>query len=229
MASNTLFAWENSNPTNTSDNWPTIYYSDIDQFNRTFHIPEAHYIYRPDPNGSNSTGTANNTNTGFLGTGVNFDQYVNKMKELAQWQLGIDKQAMGNAYDFRNREANRDYGFQYNLAGQQITGQKDLKGMDIASQKYLQSQQLASDKLLKGMDIAGQKDITGMQITGQKELQGQQIEGTSNLERLRNEYMNKRQTEQLENQRRMQESGFSQQNKLLTDNSSRARSLFFGR
>jgi hypothetical protein len=91
---------------------------------------------------------------------------------------------MGNAYDFRNQEANRDYGFQTGLAGQQIQGQKDI--------------------------------------------QGQQIEGTKNLETLRNEYMDKRQSEQLQNQRDMQQSGFNQQSKLLTDNSNRAKSLYFG-
>lgn len=121
---------------------------------------------------------------GYLGTGVSFDDYVNKMKDLTDWRLGIDKRSMENAYGFRNQEATRDYGFQTGLAGQQIQGQKDI--------------------------------------------QGQQIEGTKNLETLRNEYMNKRQTEQLTNQRAMQEAGFGQQNKLLSDNANRARSLYFG-
>ena len=135
----------------------------------------------------NSTTTTNDSlfgTGGYLGTGVNFDDYVEKMKGLTDWKLGIDKRSMENAYGFRNQEATRDYGFQTGLAGQQIQGQKDI--------------------------------------------QGQQIEGTKNLETLRNEYMNKRQTEQLANQRAMQEAGFSQQSKLLTDNAARAKSLYFG-
>ena len=140
--------------------------------------------------GSNNNSSNNNSSNslldtgGYLGTGVSFDDYVKKMKELTDWRLGIDKRSMENAYGFRNQEATRDYGFQTGLAGQQIQGQKDI--------------------------------------------QGQQIEGTKNLETLRNEYMNKRQSEQLANQRTMQESGFSQQNKLLTDNANRAKSLYFG-
>lgn len=133
---------------------------------------------------SSSGGLFGNLSTGgFLGTGVNFDDYVNRMKDLTQWRLGIDKQAMQNAYGFRDLEANRDYGFQRGLAEQQITGQK--------------------------------------------ELQGQQIEGTSNLEKLRNEYMNQRQTQQLENQKFMQQAGFNQQNQLLANNAQRAKALFF--
>lgn len=144
-------------------------------------------------NGSNNnlSSSSNNSTTGlfgstggYLGTGVSFDDYVNKMKDLTQWRLGIDKQSMGNAYGFRDQEANRDFGFNTQLAGQQIQGQKDI--------------------------------------------QGQQIEGTKNLETLRNEYMNQRQREQLENQKYMQQSGFNQQNKLLVDNANRARSLYFG-
>lgn len=143
--------------------------------------------------GGGSSGSGNSTTSssnslfgtgGYLGTGVNFDDYVNKMKELTDWRLGIDKRSMENAYGFRNQEATRDYGFQTGLAGQQIQGQKDITGM--------------------------------------------QIEGTKNLETLRNEYMNKRQSEQLENQRTMQQAGFGQQNKLLADNAARARSLYFG-
>jgi len=137
--------------------------------------------------GSGNSTTSNsllNSTGGYLGTGVNFDDYVEKMKGLTDWKLGIDKRSMENAYGFRDKEANRDYGFQTGLAGQQIQGQKDI--------------------------------------------QGQQIEGTKNLETLRNEYMNKRQSEQLQNQRTMQEAGFGQQNKLLTDNAARAKSLYFG-
>ena len=137
--------------------------------------------------GSNTTGGGglfgSDLSGGFLGTGVNFDDYVNRMKDLTQWRLGIDKQAMQNAYGFRDLEANRDYGFQRGLAEQQITGQK--------------------------------------------ELQGQQIEGTSNLEKLRNEYMGQRQTQQLENQKFMQQAGFNQQNQLLANNAQRAKALFF--
>jgi hypothetical protein len=142
---------------------------------------------------SGSSGSGNSTTTtdnslfgtgGYLGTGVNFDDYVNKMKELTDWKLGIDKKSMGNAYGFRDQEATRDYGFQTGLAGQQIQGQKDI--------------------------------------------QGQQIEGTKNLETLRNEYMGQRQTQQLENQKAMQQSGFNQQSKLLNDNAGRAKSLYFG-
>lgn len=154
----------------------------------------------------NSSPSNPNRSSGFGSSNPSFGDSIGAAKDLAQWRLGLDKQSMGNSYDFRNREANRDFGFQ----------------------GALQSSRQGAEQELENTRQGGDTGRLGMQLGSTEKLTGMQIGSNERLEGARQGGMNTRQTEQLQSQQTMQKAGFNQQQTMQAIQAARARSAFGG-
>lgn len=97
-------------------------------------------------------------NMGELGS--TFDTFansaMNRAKDWAQFQLGINAQQGEQNFGFRNREATRDFGFNTALAGQQIEGNKALEGLRQSSETDRLQRSLTSQQTMQQADFSNQ-------------------------------------------------------------------------
>lgn len=117
--------------------------------------------------GSGGAGSADGSasaSSGLFGNmgelGSTFDTFansaMNRAKDWAQFQLGINRQQSEQNYDFRNREANRDFGFNTALAGQQIEGNKSLETLRQSSETDRLQRSLTSQQKMQQADFSNQ-------------------------------------------------------------------------
>lgn len=112
---------------------------------------------------STGGGTASATSNlfGNMGEiGGMFDQFadksINRAKDWAQFQLGINQQQGEQNFGFRNREATRDFGFNTALAGQQIEGNRTLEQLRQSSETDRLQRSLTSQQTMQQSDFANQ-------------------------------------------------------------------------
>lgn len=108
--------------------------------------------------GSGSTSASSGLFGGDLGGTFNSfaDSAMSRAKDWAQFQLGINRQQSEQNYDFRNREATRDFGFNTALAGQQIEGNKSLEGLRQSSETDRLQRSLTSQQTMQQADFSNQ-------------------------------------------------------------------------
>lgn len=84
------------------------------------------------------------------------DSAMGRAKDWAQFQLVLNRQQSEQNYDFRNREANRDFRFNSALAGQQIEGNKSLEGLRQSSETDRLQRSLTSQQTMQQADFSNQ-------------------------------------------------------------------------
>lgn len=105
--------------------------------------------------GSNNIGTGSNTGNNLFGStnslwGGNYlGNSVNTSKDLARFQLELDKEQAEFSKDLREQEAQQNFGRTFKLQEQQIGGQKDLEGLRQTSTTERLEKELANRQRLQ--------------------------------------------------------------------------------
>lgn len=84
------------------------------------------------------------------------DQSLGRAKDWAQFQLGINRQQGEQDFDFRNREATRDFGFNTALTGQRIAGDQALENLRQTSETGRLEKSLQTQRDMQAADFTNQ-------------------------------------------------------------------------